>query len=40
LTIDLGQHKDKNYYYYSFKTRLESRPRTMPDSQVERVNSG
>jgi hypothetical protein len=24
LTFNLGQYKDKNYYYHSFKTRLES----------------
>jgi hypothetical protein len=34
LTIDLGQLKDKNSYYHSFKTRLEDQPRVRLVSQV------
>jgi hypothetical protein len=34
LTIDLGQHEDKNNYYHSFKIRLRGRPRARPGSKV------
>ena len=34
LTIDLGQHKDKNNYYHSFKIRLRGQPRVWPGSKV------
>jgi len=34
LIIVLSQHKNKNDYYYSFKTRFEGRSKTKSRSQV------
>jgi hypothetical protein len=36
--VELGQDNDKNNYYHSFKTRLESQPRAKPRSRAVRVN--
>jgi len=38
IWVDLGHHKDKNSYYYSFKTWLEGQPDARLESWVGRVN--
>jgi len=38
--VDLGQNKDKNSYYHSFKTLLRGRPVARLGSQVEKVKPG
>jgi hypothetical protein len=35
--VDPSQHMNKNNYYYSFKTRLESRPGVRPRSCVRLI---
>jgi hypothetical protein len=35
LIIEPGQCRDKNNYYYSFKTQLEGRSEARSESQVE-----
>jgi hypothetical protein len=41
LTLDSGQHKNKNGYYHSFKTRLKGQLGKIFDSRIElTINSG
>jgi len=40
LQVGLTRDNDKNNYYYSFKTRLESRPKISSGLCVGRVNQG
>jgi len=35
IWVDSDQHKDKKFYYYSFKTQLRSQPRARPGSWIE-----
>jgi hypothetical protein len=35
IWVDPDQHKNKNIYYYSFKTKLGGQPRTRPGSWIE-----
>jgi hypothetical protein len=36
--VDLSQCMDKNNYYHTFKTQLESEPKVRLGSQVRRIN--